>query len=62
MRNKGDVAIGFVVVAAVISSILTLGFYKTQQNGVLKNNCKKILCKMQNKGEVYCNEQYPDKE
>jgi len=60
MRNKGEVVIGVIVTAALISSLATLGLYKTKENGVLKNNGKKILCKMQNKGEDFCNAEYPN--
>jgi len=60
MNKKGEVVIGVILTAAVISSLLTLGFYKTKENGVLKNNGKKIWCKMQNKGENFCNAEYPD--
>ena len=60
MRNKGEVVIGVLVTVALISSLLTLGLYKTNKNGVLENNKNKIWCKMQNKGEVYCNALYPD--
>jgi len=60
MSKKGEVVIGVILVAAVISSLTTLGLYKTKENGVLKNNGKKIWCKMQNKGEAFCNAEYPD--
>ena len=59
MRNKrGEVVLGAILTSIVIASIAGVGFYKTNENGVLKNNGKKIWCKMQNKGESFCNEQY----
>jgi hypothetical protein len=60
MNKKGELVTGAIVTIALISSLLTLGFYKTHENGVLKNNGKKIWCKMQNKGEDFCNAQYSD--
>ena len=60
MRNKGEVVLGAIITVALISSLITLGLYKTRENGVLKNNGKKIWCKVLNKGENFCNEQYPD--
>lgn len=61
MKNKrGEMVTGFIVAVALISSLTTLGLYKTQDNGVLKNNGKKIWCKMQNKGENLCNALYPN--
>jgi len=58
MNRKGMIEIGFILTLTLITSLTTLGFYKTHKNGVLKNNGKKIWCKMQNKGEAFCNEQY----
>ena len=57
-NKKGEVVTGFIVTAALIASIAGVGFYKTSQNGVLQNNGKKIWCKMQNKGENFCNDKY----
>ena len=56
--HVGTVPIMAVVIIAFISGITTLGFYKTKQNGVLENNGKKIWCKIQNKGEAFCDEKY----
>jgi len=56
--KSGEVALSFVLVACLITALTTLGIYKTQQNGVLKNNGKKIWCKVMNNGEQYCNEKY----
>jgi len=60
MNYKGEMVTGFIVAVALITSLITLGLYKTKENGVLKNNGKKIWCKMQNKGENFCNAEYPD--
>jgi len=56
MNARGMVSVALVGIMAI--SIAGLGIYKTKQNGVLKNNGKKILCKMQNKGEDFCNKEY----
>ena len=58
MNAKGEMVLGFILTVALISSLTTLGVYKTSQNGVLKNNGKKIWCKVLNKGEDFCNEKY----
>jgi len=58
MRNKGEVVLGVILTAALLSSLITLGVYKTQKNGVLENNGKLIWCKMQNKGANYCDAKY----
>jgi len=56
--KKGMWQIGFLLVFVATTSMTALGLYKTAQNGVLKNNGKKIWCKMTNKGEDFCNEKY----
>jgi len=58
MNKKGEVVTGVLLTAVVIASLGGVGLYKTSKNGVLKNNGKKIWCKVQNKGENFCNEAY----
>lgn len=60
MRNKGEVVTGFIVAATIIFALTATGLYKTKENGVLENNMNKIWCKMQNKGEAFCNAEYPN--
>jgi len=55
MNNKGEIVTGFLLVAITVASMSGVALYKTSKNGVLKNNGKKIWCKMQNKGEDVCN-------
>ena len=56
MNKKGEVVLGVLLAAGIL--LAGTGFYTTHKNGVLKNNGKKIWCKMQNKGEDFCNETY----
>ena len=58
--KRGIWPTGFLVVFIITVGMGATGLYKTQKNGVLKNNGKKIWCKMQNKGENFCNAEYPD--
>jgi len=58
MNKRGDV-IAVYLIGALIVSMTSIGVYKTQKNGILQNNGKKIWCKMQNKGEDYCETKYP---
>ena len=58
MNKKGEIVTGVLLTGIVIASIAGIGFYKTHRNGVLKNNGKKIWCKMQNKGADFCNAAY----
>lgn len=44
--------------AAIIGYTVTSATVETAKNGTLKNNGKVIWCKMQNKGEQFCNEKY----
>ena len=58
LNKKGEIVTGFLVAAVTIASLGGVALYKTSQNGVLKNNGKKIWCKVLNKGEEVCNEKY----
>lgn len=58
MNRKGEIVTGFLITAVTVASMAGVAFYKTSQNGVLKNNGKKIWCKMQNKGADFCDAQY----
>jgi len=58
MNKKGEMVTGAILTLAIVSGIAGVGFYKTSQNGVLKNNGKKIWCKMQNKGADVCDAKY----
>ena len=56
LRNKrGDVFLAGIIALAILGGLAT---YETASNGVLKNNGKKIWCKMQNKGNDYCDNLY----
>ncbi len=56
--KRGIWPTGFLVAFIITVGIGSTGLYKTSKNGVLKNNGKKIWCKVQNKGENFCNEKY----
>lgn len=57
-RGEAITAAAIAILVGIVS-VASLGFYKTYQSGVLKQNGKKIWCKVLNKGEAYCNAQYP---
>jgi len=55
LNNKsGEAIIGLFVIVAIIG----VGLVTTARNGVLKTNGKKILCKMQNQGDSFCENKY----
>lgn len=59
LNKKGEaLATSFIVILTLTVGLIGTGFYKTYQNGVLKNNGKIIWCKMQNKGADYCDNKY----
>ena len=58
LNKKGEMVTGFIVALTIVTSLTGLGLYKTAKNGVLKNNGKKIWCKIQNKGNDFCDAQY----
>ena len=58
MNKRGEVVVGAIVASTLILGLVGTGLYKTHKNGVLKNNGKKIWCKMQNKGASYCDALY----
>jgi len=60
MNRKGEVVIGLIVASIFIAGVVGRGLYQTSRNGVLKNNGKKIWCKVLNKGNDFCDTQYPD--
>lgn len=58
MNKKGAVPIVVIVAASIIAGVTTLGTVKTAKNGTLKKNGQLIWCKMQNKGNDYCDSVY----
>ena len=63
LNNKGILpimpgVIVFYIAAGIIATATTVGYVKTAKNGVLKKNGKIIWCKMQNKGNDYCDNLY----
>ena len=59
LNIKGEaIAAGVIAVGVVIASITSLGLYNTYQSGVLQKNGQVIWCKVQNKGETFCNDKY----
>lgn len=59
MRNKkGEVATAVIVTAVLINLIAGNAILKTAANGTLRNNGKKIWCKMLNKGNDFCEAEY----
>lgn len=61
MKNKKglvEVPVTMFIIWSVSFLALGNGFGETYRNGVLKNNGKKIWCKMQNKGADYCDAKY----
>lgn len=58
MNKKGSVTLSVLLMWTVIVSVTSVGLKETHDNGVLKNNGKKIWCKMQNKGADYCDATY----
>ena len=57
-QNIGAVPLPFLVIGIVAACIVTRGTVDTVKSGTLKENGKKIWCKMQNKGADYCDAQY----
>lgn len=60
LRNKKGQALegATLGIAIFIVVITTMGLTKTAEDGTLKKNGKKIWCKMQNKGNDYCDQLY----
>lgn len=58
MNNKGYVPLQVFLIVALVSGLSTAGFVKTSQDGTLKKNGKLIWCKMQNKGNNFCDAKY----
>lgn len=62
LKNKKGVAGMGVAIIILASSVIVgsvgNGLYETSKNGTLKNNGQTIWCKIQNKGEAFCNSQY----
>ena len=58
MNKKGYVPLQVILILGLMAGITGKAVQETSENGVLKNNGKKIWCKMLNKGEDYCNETY----
>lgn len=59
LRNcKGYAPLGVLFIYAITAGIIVNGVTSTAVDGTLKNNGKKIWCKMQNKGAQYCDERY----
>lgn len=65
LKNKlGFVASGVIaaqVAVGIIAGMTGTAIYKTAKNGVLKKNGKVIWCKMQNKGQDFCDAKYGHK-
>lgn len=55
LKSKSGEAI---LAVYVIMSLVGIGIAQTAQNGTLKKNGKLIWCKMQNKGNDYCDITY----
>lgn len=58
LNRNGFVPIQMLIVMAIVAGITTLGLTKTAKDGTLKKNGKIIWCKMQNKGNDFCDAQY----
>ena len=61
MNKKGVAGMGVAIIilaSSVIVGSVGNGIYETSKNGILKRNGNVIWCKMQNKGEQFCNQQY----
>ena len=59
LNKKGEFVLSFTLILTMVVGIASLGFYKTYKDGTLKQNGKKIWCKVMNNGEQVCNERYP---
>lgn len=57
-NNRGFVPVQVFLIVGFMGAILGIGLKETHDNGILKNNVKTIWCKMQNKGEQYCDSLY----
>jgi len=56
-NNRGLLPQQIAALAIIITST-TAGLIQTANNGVLKKNGQTIWCKMQNKGNDYCDAKY----
>lgn len=58
LNNVGAFPVAGIVALAVMGAVFTRATVETSKNGVLKKNGQKIWCKMQNKGNDYCDARY----
>ena len=58
LNKAGEVFTAGIVALVLIGAIATRATIETSKNGVLKKNGQKIWCKMLNKGNEFCDQQY----
>ena len=57
-NNKAALPVVMLVSMGLMGAIITSGFVETAKSGVLKKNGQTIWCKMQNKGNDFCDARY----